>query len=290
MSVSEAAFEVRRFRIDWGKLLWWVMLVLALFAILFPIYIMFKYSIADKASIVTGGKYPEPLWPFYPNVAQFKALFAKKDFVGAGLFSLEIAILTVAFSLIIGAPAAFALARYRFPGMGVLLFLFISIRLFPDIASVIPVTERFLRPPLVHVPTMLQVVMAHALLSIPYVVYICQGVFEAIPKDLEEQAQVMGASRLQAFLNVVIPVALPGMAAAAIYTFLLSWNEFIFAYYLLFQSPANTLPVYMMRLLTWTPQRNFLAALAVILSLPVILFTFLVQRYMIAGMTAGAVK
>jgi multiple sugar transport system permease protein len=100
----------------------------------------------------------------------------------------------------------------------------------------------------------------------------------------------MGASKLQAFINIVIPVALPGMAAAAIYTFLLSWNEFIFAYYLLFHSTANTLPDYMMRLLTRTPQRNYLAALAVVLSLPVVLFTFLVQRYMIAGMTAGAVK
>jgi multiple sugar transport system permease protein len=91
-------------------------------------------------------------------------------------------------------------------------------------------------------------------------------------------------------VNIVIPVALPGLAAAAIYVFLLSWNEFIFSYYLLFQSPSTTLPVFMMRLLTWTPQRNFLAALAVVLSLPVILFTFVMQRYMVTGMTAGAVK
>jgi multiple sugar transport system permease protein len=290
MSISEMAVEVPRRRINWGKLVWGVVLAMAIFSVLFPIYIMFKYSIADRASIVTGGKYPEPLWPFEPNIAQFKALFGKRDFVKSGLFSLEIATLTVVFSLLIGAPAAFALARYRFPGMAVLLFLIISVRLFPDIASVIPVVERFLRPPLVYIPTHLQVALAHTLLSIPYVVYICQGVFEAIPKDLEEQAQILGASRFYAFLNVVVPVALPGLAAAAIYTFLLSWNEFIFAYFLLFQSPDATLPVYMMRLLTWTPQRNFLAALAVILSLPVIAFTFLVQRYMIAGMTAGAVK
>jgi len=290
MSATANVIEGRRRRINWGTVGWAVMLILAIFIILFPIYIMFKTSIADRASIVTGGQYPEPLWPFEPNFDQFGVLFARKDFITSGLFSLWVALLSVVFALLLGTPAAFALARSKFPGMGVLALIIIGIRLFPDIASAIPVAEWFMKPPLVYIPALIQVAMAHALVSAPYVVYICQGVFQTIPKDLEEQAEIMGASKLQAFLNVVIPVALPGMAAAAIYTFLLSWNEFIFAYYLLFQSTANTLPVYMMRLLTWTPQRNYLAALAVVLSLPVIIFTFLVQRYMIAGMTAGAVK
>ena len=290
MSATVKVAEGRRRSINWGKIGWAVMLILAIIVILFPIYIMFKTSLADRASIVTGGRYPEPLWPFEPNLDQFGVLFGKKDFITSGLFSLWVALMSVAFALLLGTPAAFALARFKFPGMAALGLVIIGIRLFPDIASAIPVAEWFMKPPLVYIPALIQVAMAHALVSAPYVVYICQGVFETIPKDLEEQAEIMGASKLQAFINVVIPVALPGMAAAAIYTFLLSWNEFIFAYYLLFQSTANTLPVYMMRLLTWTPQRNYLAALAVVLSLPVILFTFLVQRYMIAGMTAGAVK
>ena len=290
MSVETEVKIERTHRINWGTVGWAVMLILAIFFITFPIFIMVKTSIADRASIVTGGRYPEPLWPFDPNFDQFGVLFGKKDFITSGLFSLWVALLSVVFGLLLGTPAAFVLARYKFPGMGVLSLVIIGIRLFPDIASAIPLAEWFMKPPLVYIPPLIQVAMAHALVSTPYVVFICQGVFEAIPKDLEEQAQIMGASKLQSFINVILPVALPGMAAAAIYTFLLSWNEFIFAYYLLFQSTANTLPVYMMRLLTWTPQRNYLAALAVILSLPVILFTFLVQRYMIAGMTAGAVK
>ncbi len=282
--------EGRRRRINWGTIGWTVVLILAIFAILFPIYIMLKTSVADRASIITGGRYPEPLWPFDPNFDQFGVLFGRSDFITAGLLSLWVALLSVTFALLLGTPAAFALARFKFPGVGTLGLVIIAIRLFPDVASAIPVAEWFMRPPLVYIPSLIQVALVHAMLSAPYVVYICQGVFAAIPKDLEEQAQIMGASRLQAFLNIVIPVALPGMAAAAIYTFLLSWNEFVFAYFLLFQSASSTLPVYMLRLLTWTPQRNYLAALSVVLSLPVILFTFLVQRYMIAGMTAGAVK
>jgi multiple sugar transport system permease protein len=290
MSATAGVIEGRKQRINWGTVGWTVMLVLAVFVIVFPIYIMFKTSLADRASIVTGGRYPEPLWPFEPNLDQFRVLFGRMDFITSGLFSLCVALMSVAFALLLGTPAGFVLARYKFPGMATLALVIIAIRMFPDIASAIPVAEWFMKPPLVYVPPLVQVALAHALVAAPYVVYICQGVFATIPKDLEEQAEIMGASKLQAFLNVVMPVALPGVAAAAIYTFLLSWNEFIFAYYLLFQSPASTLPVYMLRLLTWMPQRNYLAALAMVLSLPVILFTFLVQRYMVAGMTAGAVK
>lgn len=282
--------ESRKRGINWGTVIWAVMLILALFVIIFPIYTVFKTSLADRASIITGGLYPEPLWPFDPNFDQFRVLLGKEDFISAGAASLWVALLSVTFALLLGTPAAFTLARFKFPGIATLGLVIIAIRMFPDVASAIPVAEWFMKPPMVYIPPLVQVALAHALLSAPYVVFICQSVFATIPKDLEEQAQIMGASKLQAFLIVVLPMAMPGVAAAAIYTFLLSWNEFIFAYYLLFQSPTTTLPVFMLRLLTWTPQRNYLAALAVILSLPVILFTFLAQRWMIKGMTAGAVK
>jgi hypothetical protein len=113
------------------------MLILAIFAILFPIYIMLKTSLADRDSIVTGGRYPEPLWPFDPNLDQFGVLFGKKDFITSGLFSLWVALMSVAFALLLGTPAAFALARFKFPGMGVLALVIIGIRLFPDVASAI---------------------------------------------------------------------------------------------------------------------------------------------------------
>jgi len=290
MSIQAGIYTKRKLNITWGTITWFIMLLIMLFVIIFLIYVMFKYSIADRASIITGGKYPEPLWPFQPNFDQYKNLFGKRDFIISGIFSLEVALFTVIFSLILGAPVAFVMSRYKFPGLGSIAITIIAIRFFPDIVAVIPVAEWFLKPPLVYLPAMVQVSLAHTVLSLPYVVYICQGIFEAIPKDLEEKARILGASKLYAFLHVIVPVVLPGIAAVAIYTFLLSWNEFIYAYFLLFQSANTTLPVYMLRLLTWTPQRNYLVALAVILSLPVILFTFLVQRYMITGMTAGAVK
>jgi len=272
-----------------SQITWAILLIISLFMIIMPLYVMGKYSVADKKSIVTGGMYPEPLWPFEPNLKQYDDLMSRDDFLVAGLYSLQIALYTIIISLVLGVPAAFILARYNFPGMLTLMFLLVGIRFFPDICSVIPVCEVFTKW-LSFIPGVIQVAMAHTLLSIPYVVFICIGVFKTIPKDLEEQAQILGASKFVSFKNIVLPVAVPGISASAIYVFLLSWNEFIFAYFLLLQSTDVSLPVYLMRILTWTPQRNFLAAIAVLVSLPVIIFTFVSQRYIVSGMTAGSVK
>lgn len=266
------------------------LIAIVILFIIFPIFILFKYSISDRNSIVTGGKYPEPFWPFNPNFKMFQSLFVRKDFLQSGMISLEVGLLTVIFCLFLGVPTAYALTRYRIPGLGVLLFFLLSIRLFPDISAVIPVAEQFFKKPLSYLPPVVLVALAHTLLALPYAVYIAKGVFESIPKDLEEQSQVLGASKAYSFLRIVTPLALPGLGAAAIYTFLLSWNEFVFAYFILFQGTDTTLPVYLLRILTWSPQKNFIAAISLLMCIPVIIFTFAVQRYMRTGLTAGAVK
>lgn len=269
---------------------WTLGLLILLVAVLLPPFILVKYSISDKSSIVTGGEYPQPFWPYHPTFRLFDQLFSREDFTGAAWTSLQVGLLAVGFSILLGAPAAFALTRYRFPGKAFILFFMISIRLLPDVSSAVPVAEQFSRSPLNLLPDVVVVALAHTLLALPYVLYIAIGVFETIPRDLEEQAQLLGASRLFAFTRIIIPVALPGLAAAAIYAFLLSWNEFVFAFFLTFQSTSTTLPVFLQRILAWTVQTNYLAAIALTLTLPVLVFTMLVQKYMRAGMTAGAVK
>ena len=273
-----------------NKLLKTLAVLLIVFFILFPIFILVKYSVSDKASLVTGGKYPEPFWPFSPNLEIFKSLFTRTDFLLAGLTSLEIAILTVFFCLILGTPTAFALSRLKIPGVGVLLFFLLSVRLFPDISAVIPVAEQLQNKPFSFLPTVVQVALAHTLLALPYTVYIAQGVFETIPQDLEQQAQVLGAKKSYAFRKILIPLSLPGLTAAAIYTFFLSWNEFVFSYFLMFKGTTVSLPVYLLRILSWSPQKNYITAIALVISVPVIIFTFLVQKHMRVGLTAGAIK
>lgn len=269
------------------RLLWLIGIILMILVVLAPIFVMFKYSISDRSTVVTGGM-PIPLWPYHPTIEQFQGLATMDTFISSAFASMKVALLSVIISLVIGTPAAYALVRYRFPGIMVLAMLLISVRFFPDIVSVVPIVETFMKLGLVN--TVLGVAMAHSLLSTPYVIFIAMGVFETIPKDLDEQAQILGASKLYSFTRIILPVALPGLAAAAIYVFLLSWDEFIFAYFLLAFGDLSTLPVLLQKILSWTPQHNLLAAISVMLSIPVIIFTFMVQKYMQTGATAGAVK
>jgi multiple sugar transport system permease protein len=218
----------------------------------------------------------------------YQFLFTDSHFYAVLINSIIVSISTVILSMLLGVPAAYVLGRYQIPGRKILLLGIISVRMFPDIASVIPIVEFFIKLGLHQTYT--GVVLAHTLLALPYVIFIGIGAFESIPHDLEQQAWVMGADRFQTFFKILFPLAIPGLAAAAIYTFLLSWDEFIFSYFLMFgRQEIFTLTLYLNGIKYAEPQ-NLLAAISVCLSVPVIIFSMMVQRYMIAGVSTGSVK
>jgi ABC-type glycerol-3-phosphate transport system permease component len=254
---------------------------------------MFKYSISDRTSWITGGKYPVPWWPNEPTLDMFKHYLSDSRFWANAGLSIQISLLTVVLSMLLGAPAAYSLARFKFNGKAVLLVLILSIRLIPDVSAAVPVATIFVNSFLNELPIVVKVALSHTILGLPYVIYIAQGVFETIPIDLEEQVMVMGASKFYAFTRVVLPIAIPGLAAGAIYVFLLSWNEFIFSYFITATSSVSVLPlpVYLKSVFgAFTPNPVSIATLSLLVSLPVIVFTLVIQKYMIAGSTAGAVK
>lgn len=269
------------------RFVWISGIIVAILLVIVPLFLLFKYSISDIGSINTGGL-PIPLWPKEPTFRNFLYLFSDGQFYSVLLNSLVIAAMTVFLSMLLGVPASYILARYEVPGRKLVLIGLISVRLFPDIASVIPVAELFIRFNAHN--TYWGVVAAHSLLALPYVIFIGTSAFEPIPKDLEQQATVMGANRFQVFMKVLLPLAIPGLIAAAIYTFLLSWDEFIFAYFLLGLGKISTLTLYLKQKLAFAPPQNLLAAISVCLSLPVVLFSLLLQKYMATGVTAGAIK
>ncbi len=257
--------------------------------VLLPLFFMVKFSISDRSSIVTGGAVM-PLWPHHVSFQTYRYfLFENNDFIKTMFNSLQLACLTICFSMILGAPAAYVLSRFHIPGKIFFIICLISVRFFPDICSVIPIVKIFIWLGLYG--TFTGAALAHTLLALPYVIFIAQGVFESIPADLEEQATVLGASRMRVFTAVILPLVLPGLAAAAIYTFLLSWDEFIFVYFLLKFKNIETVTLFLKSNLTdGMRQENFLAAISILLSLPVIFFTFVIQRYMKSGIIAGAIK
>ncbi len=271
------------------KRIFWILSVLVVvIGIAAPIYMLLKYAISDASTVNTGGR-PIPLWPNRPTLAMFTYLFHDREFwivVGNSAF---IAISTVLLTSVLSVPAGYVLARYNFPLKRFFLILLISVRLFPDISSVIPIATFFVRTNL-H-SSYLSVILAHTLLSLPYVIFMATSAFEFVPRDIEEQARVIGANQFTIFIKILIPVVFPSLVAGAIYTFLLSWDEFIFAHFLL-DTGGNiqTLTLYLNQNLSFSPPQNILAAISVCLSVPVMIFTFIVQRYMVSGMVAGAVK
>ncbi|MBL8026550.1 MAG: carbohydrate ABC transporter permease [Fibrobacteres bacterium] len=274
-------------KFDKYSVLWLFALLMMILIVLVPLYFMLKYSVSDRSSLVTGGE-TLPLWPYSPTLDTYKYILSYPDFYRAAAVSLKLAFMTITISMLLGVPGAYVLSRHNIPGKAILLVGLISVRLFPDIVSIIPVAVAFARMHL-H-DTYLGAALAHSLLSLPYVLYICMGVFDSIPKDLERQAEILGAGKITILFKIIGPISLTGLSAAAIYTFLLSWDEFIFSYFLLGFGELQTLPLYLKQKMAFAPPQDLLMAISVLLSLPVILFTMVLQRYMRAGFTAGAVK
>lgn len=268
-----------------------------------------KYSISDQTTIATFGR-PIPLWPNRPTLEVFRYLFDDRQFWFAVGNSTFIALSTVVLTILLSVPAGYVLSRYNFPLKKQFLLLLISIRLFPDISSVIPIATFFFTNDLVHlvfktIDTIalflgnnsnpshyIAIILTHTLMSLPYVIFIATTAFEFVPKDIEEQARVMGANRFTIFAKILIPIVFPSLVAGAIYTFIGSWNEFIFAHFLLDTSGRiQTLVLYLNRYLAvGSPPQNVLVAISVCLSVPVMIFTFIVQRFMITGLVSGSVK
>jgi len=269
------------------SLVWFGCIALAVLLVVAPIYLLVKYSISDAASINTGGA-PIPLWPYHPTLRSFVYLFSDRQFYGVILNSVIIALSTVFLSMLLGVPASYVLGRYKVPFRRTVLLGLISVRLFPDISSVIPITEFFIKFGLQNTYT--GAVLGHTLLALPYVIFIGMSAFESIPSDLEQQARVMGANAFTIFFKILLPLSIPGLAAAAIYTFLLSWDEFIFVYFLLGLGKISTLTLFLRQKLAYAPPQNLLAAISVFISVPVIVFSLALQKYMTAGYTAGSVK
>lgn len=250
----------------------------ALFVMLWMLSLAFKNEIDNIA-------YP-PIWiPNPPTLANYRQVFERSPF---GLYTINSIIVSGSATLVgllVGVPAAYGIAKGKALGMGMLIML---ARITPGLSYLIPLFTlfRFLRL----TGTLAPVAIAHLVITIPMIVWVMISYFEDMHPELEEAALVDGASIWQAFARVSMPLAMPGIAVAAILAFIQSWNNFIFAVVLAGRE-TRTLPVAVFNSMTyeqlsWGP----LAAAALIVTLPTLLLTILVQRNIVTGLAAGAVK
>ncbi len=244
--------------------------LLAIWALI-PFYLIAIAAFAPQANF---SEYPKPLVPSSVSVATIRLFLESSGIVPSLLNSLIVALVTVVVGLALGAPAGYALARFRFHGREAFRAVVLVTRMFPIAILAIPLGAIFVRLGL-H-DNLISVALVHAAMALPFVILIVGGAFVAVSHDLEEAAETLGSSRWGAFVRVALPPAVPGLAAAAIFAFVISWNEVFAASILTVRT--RTLPAQVLASLSTSPLALKLVA-GFLMVLPAVVFIILIRRY-----------
>lgn len=266
------------------KIIFVVIATVVFGVILFPPVVLFLTSIKTELDALS---FP-PKWIFKPTLENYTEIFKFSPFAKYLLNSLTVASLNTGVVLVLGSFAAYSLARFKFKGAENLAFWILSIRMMPPVAAIIPIYIIMRNLRLLDTPWSL--VITYLTFNLPFAVWMMRSFFREIPREIEESALVDGCSVFGAFRKIALPLAAPGLAATGILTFIFSWNEFLFAL-ILTGSKAVTLPVgitgYMKETgINW----GYMTAGGALALIPVIVFTILVQKHLVKGLTMGALK
>jgi multiple sugar transport system permease protein len=241
--------------------------------VLAPIYLITVTTFSEQVDVY---EYPKRLVPDPLSTDTLSFFVGSTGVTDALVNSVVVALITLALSTAIGAPAGYAIARYVFRGRDVYQWAILSTRAFPVVILSIPLAVTFLNWGIYD--TVFAVALMHTALALPFTVLITSSVFFSIPREYEEAAKIHGATPLAAFVRVVLPLALPGLAAASIFTLVLSWNEVFAAVILTVED--RTLPAHVLSLLTQSPQ-PFRFAAAWFMLAPALVFIFVIRRYLL---------
>jgi multiple sugar transport system permease protein len=271
-------------RLSSRALLWLILIAVVLlygFPFLYMLFTSFKTPL-ETISV------PPRLLPSVWTVDNYVSALTRDGVLASFINSIITAVLSTLISLVLAIPAAYAVTRFRTRTGRIFIVLALVARMVPPIVIGVPMISIFRN--LGISDTSLALAIAHTTISLPLSIWLMSSFFEAVPGELEEAAKIDGNSRLGALWRVVIPVTAGGVAVTAIFAFLASWNEFLFAL-LLTAVRSQTTPIVIANFQTqFGLDWGSMTALAVIYSIPVILLTLLLQRHIVAGLTLGAVK
>jgi multiple sugar transport system permease protein len=277
--------------------MWSIGLLIVLLFALIPVLWIISLSLKDPATITTGPDVSlgDAFFPTDITFDNYESLFTggidESPFIRPLINSVGIALITTLIAIVLAAFAAYAIARLTFPGKTVILAGALAIAMFPAISTVGPLFDMWRAVGLYD--TWPGLIIPYLSFSLPLAIYTLVAFFREIPWDLEQAAAVDGATPFQAFRKVIVPLAAPGVFTAAILVFIFAWNDFLFAISLTSSDASRTVPA---ALAFFTGESQFtqptgnIAAAAVIVTIPIIVFVLLFQRRIVAGLTAGAVK
>lgn len=265
----------------------WVGITVALLPVLWVV----KMAFSEGQSF---GLSPS-LWPETFTWQNFADVVGTTDSEGTWLFgrqllnSVVVSGATTVLGLFLACTAAYAFSRFRFPGRRAGLMLFLVTQMFPGVMMAIPVY--ILMDRLHLLGSLVGLVLVYGITAIPFCVFMLKGYFDTIPREIEEAALIDGASPLRIFWTIVLPLARPALAVTALFSFMTAWNEFILAFTFMNDERLYTLPVALQRYVgDFSTEWGSFAAGALIVSAPVVVLFFALQRYLVGGLTAGGVK
>ena len=273
-------------RRDLRTLLIYLALITVTMAVLFPMVWMLSTSFKTEPETF---RMP-PTWvPTEPTFQAYGSIWQMKNFARYFLNTLVVAVSATVLSLLLSVPASYGFARFNFRGARVMMAFILVTQMLPSVLLVIPYFT--LMRVLGLLNTHLALVLAYASFSLPFSTWMLQGFFATIPRQLDEAAMVDGCSRLQSIIRVVVPLAVPGLGATSLFTFLLAWNHYLFALTLATKESMYTISVGLGAMIgefriAW----NELMAAALLATIPTLIVYAFLERYFVQGLMGGSVK
>ncbi|MBP1991582.1 carbohydrate ABC transporter permease [Paenibacillus eucommiae] len=247
----------------------------------FPFIWMLLASFKTQSQIMSTDQF----FVFKPTGKNYESVFQQYDFLKYIVNSFIVALGSTLGSLLLGLPAAYAIARYRLQGLGLIILV---ARIIPGITFLIPWFIIFSKLGLVDSFTSL--ILSHMLVGLPFIIWIMISFFEGLPQEIEEAGLIDGCTHSQVFLRIVLPISGPGIITSSLLSFIFSWNNFMFSI-ILAGDKTKTLPVAVFNFMSYSEINwGALMAAACIITLPVLVIALLAQRYIVSGLAAGAVK
>jgi ABC-type glycerol-3-phosphate transport system permease component len=285
LTVGAAAVTARRHRPRQNLGFYLAVVLIALFALV-PILWVLKMSLVPKRELFAT---PPTILPHELTFSHYDTVFSDPAFRRGFLNSLIIAGGTTLIALVFGALAAYPLARLRFRYRTFTMTSILALAFFPAVAIIAPLFVEFRDLGLLN--TYLAVILVDTVFALPLTVWILTAFFRQLPRDLEDAAKIDGATTMQAFRLIILPLAAPGVFTAAILTFIFAWNEFLFANTFLFDEARWPVTVAIPNFATqYTIDYGAQAAASIVVTVPLVLLVLFFQRRIVSGLTTGAVK
>jgi multiple sugar transport system permease protein len=269
-----------------GMVLGYTVLTVSTLIVLFPIWVAVTTALKPMDEVMV---FPPSFFPRNPTLSNIQRILNMKRFVRYLFNSFFVSAVTTLLSMVLATLGGYALSRFAFPGRRIFSQLILFVYMFPGVLLVIPLFLMLYSIGLVD--TYASLILSFTTFSLPFCVWMLKGFFDSLPPELEDAGMVDGCSRLGVLRRIILPLSAPGLAAVAAFAFLLAWSEYLFSITFINSDAKRTLAAGMQTLVgQYSVDYGLLMAAAVVSIVPLMIFFLLLQKYIVEGMTAGAVK